>query len=211
MKRRLLSLFCALALCLGLLPATALADNGTLTYQYYDTESGQMTEGTYTGEYTTVATSTTTTWNDGWYVVSGTVTVNNNRDSTVTVSGTVNLILPQGSKLDLSYGTISISDGGTLNIYGQETGSGTLTLGGNHRDANPGIGLGSGSTLNIHGGTVNATGYTRNSSDAAPGIDVGGSGTLTVYDGTVTATGGTASNSIGRGAGIRVTLSLIHI
>ena len=206
MKRRLLSLFCALALCLGLLPATALADNGTLTYQYYDTESGQMTEGTYTGEYTTVATSTTT-WNDGWYVVSGTVTVNNNRDSTVTVSGTVNLILPQGSKLDLSYGTISISDGGTLNIYGQETGSGTLTLGGNHRDANPGIGLGSGSTLNIHGGTVNATGYTRNSSDAAPGIDVGGSGTLTVYDGTVTATGGTASNSIGRGAGIRVTSS----
>lgn len=41
MKRRILSIFCVLALCLGLLPATALADNGTLTYQYYDTESAK--------------------------------------------------------------------------------------------------------------------------------------------------------------------------
>ena len=201
MKRRILSLFCVLALCLGLLPATALADNGTLTYQYYDTESGQMTEGTYTGEYTTVATSTTT-WNDGWYVVSG--SVSSTRDTTITVSGTVNLILPQGSKLDLSYGTISISDGGTLNIYGQETGSGTLTLGGPGRKTSSGISLGSGSALNIHGGTVNATGRCYNSMGAAPGIDVGGSGTLTVYGGEVNAEAGTSSNA-GYGAGIRVT------
>lgn len=93
MKRRLLSLFCALALCLGLLPATALADNGTLTYQYYDTVSGQMTEGTYTGEYTTVTSSDTDWGTSGqttWYVVSGTVA--NYKRSNITVSGTVNLI-----------------------------------------------------------------------------------------------------------------------
>lgn len=201
MKRRLLSLFCALALCLGLLPATALADNGTLTYQYYDTVSGQMTEGTYTGEYTTV-TNSDTAWSNGWYVVSG--SVSSTRNTTITVSGTVNLILTQGSSLTLNYGRISISSGSTLNIYGQDTGSGTLTLGGYGRSTSSGIGLNGSSALNIHGGTVNATGYCTNATSPAPGIDVGGSGTLTVYDGTVTATGGTASNSIGRGAGIRV-------
>ena len=146
-------------MCLGLLPATALAADA-VSYVEYSWNGSKLTEEATTPvtDYTTLSGNiNNTTWGAGWYMVSGTVTVNNNRDSTVTVSGTVNLILPQGSKLDLSYGTISISDGGTLNIYGQETGSGTLTLGGNHRDANPGIGLGSGSTLNIHGGTVNAT------------------------------------------------------
>ena len=204
MKRRLLSMFCALALCLSLLPATALAADA-VSYVEYSWNGSKLTEEATTPvtDYTTLSGNiNNTTWGAGWYMVSGTVTVNNNHDSTVTVSGTVNLILPQGSKLDLSYGTIIISDGGTLNIYGQETGSGTLTLGGNHRDANPGIGLGSGSTLNIHGGTVNATGYCTNATSPAPGIDVG-TGTLTVYSGEVNAEAGTSSNA-GRGAGIRV-------
>ena len=203
MTRRLLSMFCALALCLSLLPATALAAEGTLTYQYYNIESGQMTEGTYTGEYTSLSDSISkaTTWNAGWYVVSGTVNVNSNRDSTITVSGTVNLILPAGSNLNLSYGIISISDGGTLNIYGQAGGSGTLTVK-PYSTNSAGISLDSASALNIHGGKVNATGYTNSATKSAPGIDVGGSGTLTVYGGEVTAEAGTYN-----GAGIRVTSS----
>ena len=206
MKRRLLSLFCALALCLGLLPATALADNGTLTYQYYDTVSGQMTEGTYTGEYTTVTSSDTDWGTSGqttWYVVSDTVA--NYKRSNITVSGTVNLILTSGKTLTLNGPNISLQNSSAvLNIYGQAGNTGKLSVTAGNSSGDAGINL-NGGTLNIHGGKVNATGYTRNSSDAAPGIDVGGSGTLTVYDGTVTATGGTASNSIGRGAGIRVT------
>ena len=205
MKRRLLSLFCALALCLGLLPATALADNGTLTYQYYDTVSGQMTEGTYTGEYTTVTSSDTDWGTSGqttWYVVSDTVA--NYARSNITVSGTVNLILTSGKTLTLNGPNISLQNSSAvLNIYGQAGNTGKLSVTAGNSSGDAGINL-NGGTLNIHGGKVNATGYTRNSSDAAPGIDVGGSGTLTVYDGTVTATGGTASNSIGRGAGIRV-------
>ena len=206
MKRRILSLFCVLALCLGLLPATALADNGILTYQYYDTTSGQMIEGTYNGEYTTLSGSDSTTkavsWEAGWYVVSGSVTYSAD-DAAITASGDVNLILPAGSSLTLNFGRISISSGSTLNIYGQDTGSGTLTLKGGYRSTNSGIGLGSSSALNIHGGTVKATGYCYNKVDAAPGIDVGGSGTLTVYGGKVTAEAGTRSNA-GYGAGIRV-------
>lgn len=204
MTRRLLSMFCALALCLSLLPATALAAEGTLTYQYYNIESGQMTEGTYTGEYTSLSDSISkaTTWNAGWYVVSGTVNVNSSRDSTITVSGTVNLILPAGSNLNLSYGIISISDGGTLNIYGQAGGSGTLTVK-PYSTNSAGISLDSGSALNIHGGKVNATGYTNSATKSAPGIDLG-TGTLTVYGGSVTANAGT-SDGAGYGAGIRVT------
>ena len=206
MTRRLLSMFCALALCLSLLPGTALAAE-EVSYLAYSWNGSELTSETESvSDYTTVATSTTT-WSDGWYVVSGTVNVGDLRNTTVTVNGIVTLILTAGSNVNLTYGTISINDGGTLNIYGQEGSSGTLTLAGNRGSTNSGIVLGSGSALNIHGGTVTATGYCTNATSPAPGIDVGGSGTLTVYDGTVTATGGTASNSIGRGAGIRVTSS----
>ena len=204
MKKRLLSLLCALALCLSLLPGTAWAVD-SVSYVEYSWNEGTSTltsETRSVTDYTTV-TSSDTTWTNGWYVVSGSVT-NNTNDIILTVSGTVNLILTKGSSLTLSYGRISISDGGTLNIYGQEGGSGTLTLKGGYRNTNSGISLGgSNSALNIHGGTVNATGYASNASNPAPGIDVG-TGTLTVYGGSVTATAGTYSNA-GRGAGIRVT------
>ncbi|MFQ7138388.1 Ig-like domain repeat protein [Evtepia sp.] len=203
MKRRLLSLFCALALCLGLLPATALADNGTLTYQYYDTVSGQMTEGTYTGEYTTVTSSDTDWGTSGqttWYVVSGTVA--NYKRSNITVSGTVNLILTSGKTLTLNGPNISLQNSSAvLNIYGQAGNTGKLSITAGNSSGDAGINL-NGGTLNIHGGKVNATGYTNSATRSAPGIDVGGSGTLTVYGGEVTAEAGTYN-----GAGIRVTSS----
>ena len=204
MKRRLLSLFCALALCLGLLPATALADNGTLTYQYYDTVSGQMTEGTYTGEYTTVTSSDTDWGTSGqttWYVVSDTVA--NYERSNITVSGTVNLILTSGKTLTLNGPNISLQNSSAvLNIYGQAGNTGKLSITPRYTSGDAGINL-NGGTLNIHGGKVNATGYTNSATRSAPGIDVGGSGTLTVYGGEVTAEVGTSSNA-GYGAGIRV-------
>ena len=204
MKKRLLSLLCVLALCLTLLPATALAED-SVSYVEYSWDGSELTSETKSvSGYTTVTSiSGNTTWTAGWYVVSG--SVSNINDITVTVSGAVNLILPAGSKLELTYGRISISDGGTLNIYGQEGGSGTLTLGGYGRSTSSGIGLNGSSALNIHGGAVNATGRCYTSVGAAPGIDVG-TGTLAVYGGEVTAEAGTY-NSAGYGAGIRVTSS----
>ena len=203
MKRRLLSMFCALALCLGLLPATALADNGTLTYQYYNTESGQMTEGTYSGDYTTVTSSDTAWGTSGqttWYVVSDNVT--NTERNNITVSGTVNLILTSGKTLTLNGPNISLQDSSAvLNIYGQAGNTGKLSITAGNSSGDAGINL-NGGTLNIHGGTVTATGYTTSATKSAPGIDVGTS-TLTVYGGEVTAEAGTY-NSAGYGAGIRV-------
>ena len=204
MKRRLLSMFCALALCLGLLPATAWAAEEVSYVAYsWNEDTSTLTSGTKSvTEYTTV-TNSDTTWSNGWYVVSDTVA--NYKRSNITVSGTVNLILTSGKTLTLNGPNISLQNSSAvLNIYGQAGNTGKLSVTAGNSSGDAGINL-NGGTLNIHGGKVNATGYTRNSSDAAPGIDVGGSGTLTVYDGTVTATGGTASNSIGRGAGIRVT------
>ena len=203
MKRRILSIFCALCLCLGLLPGTALAADSVSYVEYsWDEDTSTLTSETKSvTEYTTV-TNSDTAWSNGWYVVSG--SVSSTRDTTITVSGTVNLILTQGSSLTLNYGRISISSGSTLNIYGQDTGSGTLTLGGYGRSTSSGIGLNGSSALNIHGGTITANGYCYNNKvDAAPGIDVG-TGTLTVYGGEVNAEAGTYSNA-GYGAGIRVT------
>ena len=203
MKKRLLSLLCALALCLSLLPGTALAADSVSYVEYsWDEDTSTLASETKSvTEYTTV-TNSDTAWSNGWYVVSG--SVSSTRDTTITVSGTVNLILTQGSSLTLNYGRISISSGSTLNIYGQDTGSGTLTLGGYGRSTSSGIGLNGSSALNIHGGTITANGYCYNNKvDAAPGIDVG-TGTLTVYGGEVNAEAGTYSNA-GYGAGIRVT------
>ena len=205
MKKRLLSLLCVLALCLGLLPGTAWAAEEVSYVVYsWNEDTSTLTEKMKSVDtYTTVnSISGNTTWNTGWYVVSGSVSSTAD-DAAITVSGDVNLILPAGSSLTLNYGRISISSGSTLNIYGQEGGSGTLTLKGGYRNTNSGISLGgSNSALNIHGGKVNATGYCTNATSPAPGIDVGGSGTLTVYGGEVTAKAGTYN-----GAGIRVTSS----
>lgn len=207
MKKRIFSIFCALALCLGLLPGTAWAAEEVSYVEYsWNKDTSTLTSETKSvSDYTTVTSSHTAWGTSGqttWYVVSDTVA--NYERSNITVSGTVNLILTSGKTLTLNGPNISLQNSSAvLNIYGQAGNTGKLSVTAGNSSGDAGINL-NGGTLNIHGGKVNATGYTRNSSDAAPGIDVGGSGTLTVYDGTVTATGGTASNSIGRGAGIRV-------
>ena len=206
MKKRLLSLLCALALCLSLLPGTALAADSVsyVEYSWNEERSTLTSETRSVSDYTTVTSSVTAWGTSGqttWYVVSDNAT--NTGRSNITVSGTVNLILTSGKTLTLNGPNIFLQDSSAvLNIYGQAGNTGKLSITAGNSSGDAGINL-NGGTLNIHGGTVTATGYTNSGSTSAPGIDVDTS-TLTVYDGTVTATGGTASNSIGRGAGIRV-------
>lgn len=96
----------------------------------------------------------------GWYVVKGTV----NKEGLIGIAGgkTLNLILCEGATLNLQK-TLYLMGGATLNIYGQNGGTGTLIVKGTAGVRQPGIGImhntagGSASTsVNIYGGTVTA-------------------------------------------------------
>jgi len=67
-----------------------------------------------TADSCVVIDSTTTPWSNGWYVVTGDVTIG----SLVRVTGEVNLILTNGATLTASAG-INVTSGNTLNIYAQ--------------------------------------------------------------------------------------------
>lgn len=156
-------------------------------------------EQTLMDAYTTV-TSSATTWNNGWYVVDGSVTIG----SRVTVTGNVKLILKDGANLTVK-GGISVPSGSTFTVYGQQNGTGNLTSNGTNGTA--GIG---GTADNVNFGTIvlaakgkiTATGDIR-----AAGIGGGKmnnkqpvNGTIHIYCGTIEATGGNWAAGIGGGA-----------
>ena len=157
-------------------------------------ENGQNWETKECSNYTVVDGSMTA-WNDGWYVVSGTVTI----DGTVTVSGEVHLILADNASLTANDG-INVAENNSFIVYAQSVGEnmGTLTatssqsgeagIGGNWENAG---------TITINGGTVKATGE-----EHAAGIGGGNgknAGTITINGGSITATGGRNGAGIGSG------------
>lgn len=94
----------------------------------------------------------------GWYVVKGTV----NKEGFIGIAGgkTLNLILCEGATLNLQK-TLYLMRGATLNIYGQNGGTGTLIVKGTADVRQPGIGImhgtaGGSASVNIYGGTVTA-------------------------------------------------------
>lgn len=94
----------------------------------------------------------------GWYVVKGTV----NKEGLIGIAGgkTLNLILCEGATLNLQK-TLYLMRGATLNIYGQNGGTGTLIVKGTASVRQPGIGImhstaGGSASVNIYGGTVTA-------------------------------------------------------
>lgn len=94
----------------------------------------------------------------GWYVVKGTV----NKEGLIGIAGgkTLNLILCEGATLNLQK-TLYLMRGATLNIYGQNGGTGTLIVKGTADVRQPGIGImhgtaGGSASVNIYGGTVTA-------------------------------------------------------
>ena len=128
---------------------------------------------------------------DGWYVVQKSMTLN----SRLKVSKHARIILCDGCTLTCSQG---IYVAGTLSVYCQQKGTGTLIaqattqdyagIGGNKTDNG---------TVNIYGGTVKAVG-------AKYGAGIGGGnkhsgGTINIYGGTVTATSGAEAAAIGGG------------
>ena len=168
-----------------------LAENGV---SYLDENGSKQT-----ADNVTVVESSTTAWNDGWYVVNGVVTIG----SRVTVSGEVHLILADNARLTVNDG-INVTEGNSFSVYAQSVGEnmGTLTAT-SSQFGKAGIGgeyLASGGTITIHGGNVTATGG-GSAAGIGGGKDSGSGGNIIIHGGTVKATGGGLAAGIGGGNG----------
>ena len=209
MKKRILGVVICLIMCLSLCCVPALAAGAGVDYVEYSWNDGTglSSETKTVTEYTEV-TAETKEWNNGWYVVTGDVTIN----ARVTVKGHAKLILTDGCSL--STNGITVNSSATLTIYGQDEGTGQLSAVATDNYA-AGIGGKSagydGGTVVIHGGVV----WAESKSDTTgAGIGGGGAGwgsssagdggTVTIYSGTVTAIGKyeNANSQYDGGAGI---------
>ena len=118
----------------------------------------------------TILEGSETSLDEGWYIVNSDLTI----DEQLTFSGDANLILADGAKLTINYNAEGIFIDGTLNIYGQSSGTGNLEATGNN-----GIFANNGN-ININGGQITANGY-------FDGIFA--TGDVNIYGGQVTANG----------------------
>ena len=170
MKKRLFASLLCLALCLSLLPITALADgDGGVAYIERGWDGSAVTEQVETIDTYTPIVENTVTWKGsttgGWYVARDNVTINQR----VQVQGNVYLILTDGCTLTVN-GGIQLKAGNSLTIYGQSEQAGTMgrliasiteedasiyhaVIGGNGSDK----GGNDGGAVTIHGGFVSAT------------------------------------------------------
>ena len=149
--------------------------------------------------------STSVTWDNGWYYVTGNVTLSKG----AVVNGKVSLILCDGATLtvtgsgspDYSAG-ITVTEGNALTIYAQSTGAnkGRLTASANFWTAAIGgsKSLPHAGTVNIYGGNISASGSFYGS--GIGGAQNGNGGIVTINGGEVVATG-YYSSGIGGGNG----------
>ena len=222
MKRRLLTICMALTLCLGLLPAMALAaDDETVTYGTIEVGGISLTnsESTPTVYATTdaatgaVTAQPTFTETDGWNIKwdGSTLTLrnatiqqaeeysekNNEKIAVYRASGDLNLALVGVNTVDALGGGSAASCGinlgnGSLSISGAD-GASLAVYGGPTEHGNS-CGIYARGTITINSGTVNVTG--ESASAASYGICA--SGAVTINGGSVTAASGEAGgNSCG--------------
>ena len=214
MKKRLFASLLCLALCLSLLPITALADgDGGVEYIERGWDGSAVTEQVKTIDTYTTITSDTIPWNDGWYVAQGEVTIGTDDDpQRVTVTGDVHLILTDGCTLTVN-GGIQLEAGDSLTIYGQSEQAGTMgrliasiteedasiydaVIGGNGSDT----GGNDGGAVTIHGGFISATATIFNHNANAGTGNTDGTGDTDGTDGT----GGNDDASIGSAYGAAI-------
>ena len=201
------------------------AENGTTidlyaqwTAPYIDADGNEQTCSNY-NIITGSTDNTVTLGTDGtesWYVVDDNVSITNNGSEALNFHGAVHLILMDGATLTVE-GRLPILAYGSLTIYGQSYGTGSLVANGsssaisvsdyNNLIANVG-------TLTINGGNITATSTGSNSISVSNAITInGGSVTasssymygngitstnsgITINGGTVNATGGSQNYGI---------------
>ena len=217
MRKRLFSLCMALALCLGLLPGTALAANGDSTvyvggvelsgsadipaYAKTDENGKVITDGATADNYNVMWDGATLTLRNATIKEAKEYTKKSNEKIAIyRASGDLALALVGQNTVDALGGGSAAScginlSGGSLTISGEENASLTV-FGGPTTDTtnSNSCGIYANGTITIDSGTVTATG--ESASAASYGICAGGA--VTINDGSVTATSGEAGgNSIG--------------
>ena len=166
LEKRILSVLLTVIMVFSMVPLSVFAADGNqASVTVNKTEPGVKyiaadgTEQSCT-EYTELTESTNGSAGlTGWYVVKGTV----NKEGFIGIARgkTLNLILCEGATLNLQK-TLYLMGGATLNIYGQNGGTGTLIVKGTAGVRQPGIGImhntiaGGSASVNIYGGTVTA-------------------------------------------------------
>ena len=137
----------------------------------------------------------------GWYAVKTPVSL---EGFIVNSDQTVNLILCDG--VSLTGSGAFINRNGTLNIYGQSAGTGTLSL--TNSDGSSAIGPFSGSaTLNIYGGTIRAEATEADAAAIGLGSRDGGTTmAINIYGGTVTAKASAGTAAIGKSKNVNGTV-----
>ena len=216
MKRRMISILCVLAMCLGLLPTVALAGNPTtLTVGGTNVQSGGYWKTAESGTLTAEGASA-----DNYnvhYDGNGTLTL---KDATINgtntiyhvgagifASGDLTIVLegsstvkgvhdPNGESQSIRVeGNLTIQGGGSLTAQGAETSSGSS------------YGIFVFGSFTQQSGSVTASGGNINGNHTSTGLYVS-DGTVTAQDGTLTATGGdTSGRSYGISANGSVTVS----
>lgn len=140
------------------------------------------------------SSSTSVTWENSWYYVTGDVTLSKG----VTVVGKVSLVLGDGATLTVTgsgypdyLAGITVTNENVLTIYAQSEGDGAGRINASGSTSYvAGIGGGNGGhagTINIYGGNITATGGFF--AAAIGGGQNGNGGTVTINGGTVSATG----------------------
>lgn len=221
MKKRLFASLLCLALCLSLLPITALADgDGGVAYIERGWDGSAVTEQPKTIDIYTPIVENTVTWNGttgGWYVARDNVTINQR----VTVIGDVHLILTDGCILTVN-GGIQLKAGNSLTIYGQSDGADTMgkltasitsentaiynaAIGGNTGET--------GGTLTVCGGAVEATVSVSNDLKSSSQTPQGGNiyGAAIGGGGTKTGNGGNGGTATVYGGAVEATVTVIDV
>lgn len=177
---------------------TSIPYPSAVYYRQYNSSGVQQNNGMIAANNGYKIASDTKRWTKNRsYVAEGNVTI----ESGVDVSGTVNLILLDGASLTVN-GGINVSSENTLNIYVGNTSdniSGTGVLKAFGENEKPGIGADEVGNVNIHGGSITATGAYQCAGIGGDYNSAGG--TVRIYDGTVNATGGKMGAGIGGGQG----------
>ena len=216
MKRRFwkqsLSLALTFALILAMPCVTSVWAGGSVEYLVgtWSEEENKVTwttESKAESDYTEITSDNPpTTWNNGWYVAEGEVTIGTeDSPQRVTVTGDVHLILKDGCNLTVN-GGIQVAQRDSLTIYAQAedgevtdtTGKLTATAVATSSDAGIGGNKGeAGGAITIHGGKVTANGK-KGGAGIGGGNETSG-GTTNIYGGTVEAAGNTGGAGIGGG------------